>query len=145
MKKLIIAIIIVASTFLVIGCSKDEIETKDSVVVENNAESTTKKDSVKVPVDKKETRPRIEVINEMHKMANTKIEADEIRGRIMITYEQVNELIAEVEASDYRDKKKLLKILNNWKSGYFEKCVSEHNYLWKELGGEVGKATGLKK
>lgn len=145
MKKLIIAITILASTLLIIGCSKDKIETTDGVVVETNAEDTTKKDSVKVPVDSKDTRERIEVIDEMHKMANTKIEADEIRGRIVITYERVNELIAEVEASDYKDKKKLLRILNNWKSGYFEKCVSEHNYLWKELGGEIGKATGLKK
>lgn len=81
----------------------------------------------------------------MHKMANTKIEADAIWGKMEITADKLDSLIKVVEKQNWSDKDKLLTILNRWKSGNFSKCVDEHNYLWGKLGGTMGKAQRLKK
>lgn len=85
------------------------------------------------------------VWEEMHKMANTKITANEIWGKIEITEDRVSTLLTEVIASDYDDKKQLLTILYNWKHEDFSETVEEHNYLWRRLDGTVGKAYGLRK
>lgn len=82
--------------------------------------------------------------DQMHQMANTKIVADKIWGEITITESLVDELIIEVSASDYSDKMKLLEILYNWKNKDFSYTVDEHNYIWSNLDGTVGKATGLR-
>jgi len=97
----------------------------------------TKNDVIKV-------RDQQEMWRTIHKMANTKIIADEIRGRIEITEELVDELIIEVNATNYHDKKKLLNILNNWKDKDFSNVVDEYNYVWSMLEGEVGWAVGEK-
>lgn len=98
-----------------------------------------KKDDIK----DKDTR---ETFKEMHEMANTKIVAEDglIWGEIQPTEEEINSLIKKVTNSNYEDKDKLLEILNRWKSGDFSKCVDDHNFLWKKLGGQVGKASKLR-
>jgi Family of unknown function (DUF6241) len=82
----------------------------------------------------------------MHKMANTKIEAEDgqIWGKVEITDGAVNALIEAVSTASYEDKEEILQILNRWKAKDFSNCVDEHNYFWKKLGGSIGKATGLK-
>lgn len=89
-------------------------------------------------------RAEEEVWEEMHQMANTKIKADEIWGEIEITEDRVNALIIEVLSSKYPDKKRLLTILYNWKKQEFSNAVEEHNYLWRKLGGTIGKAYELR-
>lgn len=91
-----------------------------------------------------EIRSENEIYKEMHKMANTKIVADQVWGEIDIIEERVNALISEISQSSYDDKDKLIHILENWKSGNFSDAVEEHNYLWEWLGGTVGKAYKLK-
>lgn len=89
-------------------------------------------------------RSQKEIWDEIHKMANTKIVAEEIWGTLEITAERVDGLILEITKSEYDDKEKLLEILARWKQGDFTRCVEDHNYVWEKLGGTVGKATGLK-
>jgi hypothetical protein len=98
-----------------------------------------KKDDIK----DKDTR---ETFKKMHEMANTKIVAEDglIWGEIQPTEEEVSSLIQKVTNSNYEDKDKLLEILNRWKSGDFSNCVDEHNFMWKKLGGQVGKASKLR-
>lgn len=81
----------------------------------------------------------------MHKMANTKIEADAVWGTMEITADKVDILLEAIEKQNWSDKDKLLTMLKRWKSGNFSKCVEEHNYLWDKLGGTMGKAQRLKK
>lgn len=83
------------------------------------------------------------VLDEMHKMANTKIVADQIWGKVDTTTERINMLILEVEKSEYKNKKQLLDILKRWKDGDFRQAVQDHNFLWDRLGGTVGKAQDL--
>lgn len=85
-----------------------------------------------------------QIWNDLHKMANTKIEATQIWGKIEITEELVNRKILEVTSSNFDDKQELLKILNNWKNRNFNNAVEEHNYLWDKLRGTIGRATALK-
>ncbi|MDW8802528.1 DUF6241 domain-containing protein [Clostridium sp. A1-XYC3] len=114
---------------------------KDSNTSENIDKITKvfKKDEIK---DKK----TLEAYQKVHEMANTKIIAEDglIWGEIEPTTEKIDLLIKEVCSSNYEDKDKLLQILNRWKSGDFSNCVEEHNFVWKKLGGEVGKASKLR-
>ena len=89
-------------------------------------------------------RPETIVYSELHKMANTKILADEIWGETNINEEGVNALILEITNSNYSDKDILLDMLNNWKKSDFSHAVEEHNYLWNKLDGTVGEAYGLR-
>ena len=94
--------------------------------------------------NKIEVRDEYKVYDNLHKMANTKVVADAVWGKLDIEEGRVNKLILEVMNSEYEDKEKLLSILRNWKNGDFTHCVEEHNYFWVKLNGNVGQATALK-
>ncbi|WP_010235747.1 DUF6241 domain-containing protein [Clostridium arbusti] len=108
---------------------------KEGVVTPNNKA----KAAVKV-------RNETEIYTEIHKMANTKIVAEDnkVWGQLEITPEVCNELIAELSYSDYSDKDTLIKWLMEWKSKNYSDSVEIHNYVWGKLNGNIGKATGLK-
>lgn len=108
------------------------------VVQDNNS------NTIKVSAASLLERPESNVYDELHKMANTKILAEQIWGEIPITKEKVNALIIEISNFNYNDKDILLVMLYNWKKGDFSNTVGEHNYLWEQLGGTVGKAYGLR-
>jgi len=91
-----------------------------------------------------EVREQFKVYDDMHKMANTKVVADAIWGKLDMDEERINKLIIEVLKSDYDDKEKLRAILTNWKKGDFTHCIEEHNYFWSKLNGSIGEATALK-
>lgn len=89
-------------------------------------------------------------LEKMHKMANTKIEAEDnkIWGEIKITEKKVNNLIKSIKDSKRlkeKDKNMLLPILYRWEKGDFSNCVEDHNILWERLGGTIGKAIDLRK
>lgn len=109
-------------------------------VTNNNFEYKNSEKDNKVAV-----RDEEEVYKDMHRMANTKIVADEIWGEDEISEERLNKVILEVMKSSYEDKEKLLTMLRNWKTGNFKNAVEEHNYLWEKLGGNLGKAKALRK
>lgn len=101
---------------------------------------------IKVLEDINEDFAEGQIYDEMHKMANTKIDAEDgkIWGRLEITEERVDALIKKVEGSDFDDKGTLLEILKRWKKQDFSNCVQDHNYVWNQLGGTVGKACSLR-
>jgi hypothetical protein len=81
----------------------------------------------------------------INEMSHTKVEA-EVRNRyVEITNERVDALISAVTKSNWQDKDFLLKNLSLWKNNDFSKSVEFHNYVWERQGGEIGKATSLKK
>lgn len=87
---------------------------------------------------------RQKVLDTMHKMANTKVVAEHIWGEIPITDETIKALKSEIESSSFADKSTLLEILERWSNNDFSKAVEDHNYVWEQLGGTVGKATALR-
>jgi len=98
---------------------------------------------------KKTNTVRVTVFKEIHRMANTKIIAEdgEIWGEIDITAERIERLIKEVETSagfDDATRRRLLEILYRWQSKDFSEIVEDHNYVWRKLGGTVGKAIRAK-
>jgi hypothetical protein len=93
-------------------------------VYENRPEETTTPSA-----DSRPARFESSIYDELHRMINTKIVADQIWGKIEITEEKVNALIKEVSSSNYHDKEILLEMLYNWKKGDFSNAVKEHNYL----------------
>lgn len=129
-----------------VGTNEENSQTSETTKEEPSASPqavTPETDSTK-----SETLPAYqkEIYEEMHKMINTKIIADEIWGTIEITTYKVDEVVTKVNDSDFSDKEKerLLQILNYWKNKDFSDAVNEHNYLWGKLGGNIGRATGLK-
>lgn len=92
----------------------------------------------------KQQSQREKILVEMHKMINTKVEADFVWGEIPITEEGVNKLIDEVTETKFADRDKLLTMLENWKLSDFSNAVNDHNYIWTQLGGTIGKATALR-
>ena len=91
-------------------------------------------------------RPEKQTYDDIHRMANTKIIAEdgEVWGKDEINEDRLNKVILEVMKSSYADKKYLLEILHRWKNKDFTKCVEEHNYVWDKLNGTIGKAKALK-
>ncbi|AJA47742.1 hypothetical protein CPAST_c16720 [Clostridium pasteurianum DSM 525 = ATCC 6013] len=102
------------------------------------------KDKTKAAV---KVRSENEIYDEIHKMANTKIVAEDnkVWGQIKITPEVCNKLIVELSYSNYADKDALIKWLMEWKNKNYSSSVEIHNYVWSKLNGNVGKATELKK
>lgn len=110
----------------------------------NKEGAVTPKDKAKAAV---KVRSENEIYDEIHKMSNTKIVAEDnkIWGQIKITPEVCNKLIAELSYSNYSDKDALIKWLMEWKDNNYSNSVEIHNYVWNKLNGNVGKATELKK
>jgi len=90
--------------------------------------------------------PEHVIIDRMHRMANSKIVAEdgEVWGILEPEWKRINALKIYIESENYKDKKKLQDILERWSKNDFSNAVEEHNYLWKQLGGTVGKANKLK-
>ena len=97
-----------------------------------------------------EPRSERQMLDTIHKMSNTIIKAVDGKrwGLIKITEDLCNQLILETAAADrlgntYEDTEKFMEILWRWKDGDFSEGVEEHNYVWRRLGGTVGKAYDL--
>lgn len=86
------------------------------------------------------------IYRRMHEMINTKIIAPDnhVYPEIPITTQNCDEIITNITASSYVDKKVLLNFLAHWKKGDFKSAVYEHNYLWGKLGETLGKAGALR-
>jgi hypothetical protein len=82
------------------------------------------------------------VYSVMHKMANTKIIAEDgmIWGSIAINKKNINTVRSIVEKIDYKDRPYLLSVLKRWENNDFKLAPQEHNYFWEMLGGTVGRA-----
>lgn len=74
----------------------------------------------------------------IHKMTNTVIVSNDIWGKKSINEESLQ------KAMEYaKNDEEILSYLNDWKYGNFDYSVEFHNYVWRKLNGNVGKAYGL--
>lgn len=126
---------------------KEEIYIKEEVIedireiedVEDEKYIEVYEDSVYVPVTDEET------INLIHEMANGIIVArDYSRGYTEISPKIIDAALKGVEnMSDENSKSYLYNELKKWEVGNFDNGVELHNYVWRQLNGEVGEAIGL--
>lgn len=113
----------------------------------NKEKEESNKDTATTELKSLDYYPAEDVYDILHRMANTKIiaEDDEVWGKIPIDSESLSDIKALVSEMDYEDKDYLLKVLNRWENGDFSQADKEHNYFWAKLGGTIGKAIKIKK
>lgn len=90
--------------------------------------------------------PEQKIYDIMHRMANTKIIAEDnkIWGELPIDKESLGDIKSLVSEIDYADRDYLLSVISKWENGDFSKADEDHNYFWAKLGGTIGKAIGVK-
>lgn len=90
-------------------------------------------------------RALISIYTDIHHMSHHVVIADEKWGFRDLTLENIEKAMGEIEGIEGHDetKKELLSILRRWESGDFSRAHHDHNYVWRKLGGTVGKATGV--
>ncbi|WP_346915214.1 DUF6241 domain-containing protein [Clostridium sp.] len=90
--------------------------------------------------------PETEIYDIMHRMANTKIiaENNKIWGELPMEKGEIQNLKGIVEKVNYEDREKLLDILTRWEAEDFSQADKDHNYVWEKLGGTIGRALGIK-
>ncbi len=85
-----------------------------------------------------------ELIDILHKMTHQKVRAQKKWGFIQMT--EVN-LIAVKEVLEenpfHNEKINMLEMVNTWLNNEFSNIVADHNSLWGEKEGTVGKAYGI--
>ncbi|PAL05751.1 DUF6241 domain-containing protein [Peribacillus simplex] len=87
---------------------------------------------------------REDVMKTMHSMTHQKVVSKEKWYNLEMNSENINALYNFIDDSEIIDyKSELLRIVGKWKEGNFDDIVEEHNYLWGEQNGNVGKATGV--
>lgn len=81
---------------------------------------------------------------EMHQMANGLIIAEdgEIWGTKEVNTSNVQKILAEAKSLENdNDGKVLLRIADEWSKRDFSNIISDHNFIWQKLSGNVGKAS----
>ena len=120
--------------------NKPEGESNKVVTSNGNStnEETSKEEISEVNVDEQKI---IDINEDIHHMANTIILAvdGKINGTKQITMESIDEALNMVQGVD----EYLYTEIGKWKKGDFSNAVEVHNYVWKKLDGEIGKADGL--
>lgn len=113
-------------------------------VVRSDANTDTSSEDVSEEEESATTvdEAQLEEINSyIHHMANTIILAidGKINGTKQITMESIDEALTMVKGVD----EYLYEGISKWKEGDFSNGVEIHNYVWKNLDGEIGKAKSL--
>ncbi|MBO0959880.1 hypothetical protein J1P26_09095 [Neobacillus sp. MM2021_6] len=85
----------------------------------------------------------VDVMNVMHKMTHQKVRAEKKLGAIPMVEDTVNQVVEVVSSSNFVNKEKMLEIAENWKKGQFNYIAADHNFLWKQQEGSVGRAYGV--
>jgi hypothetical protein len=85
----------------------------------------------------------------IHKMANTLIVAEDglIIGEIPINDQSINEAMVIIKNTDLisnEETKVFLNILQEWKDKNYSQGVQAHNYAWRLLHGNMGRAKELR-
>jgi hypothetical protein len=94
------------------------------------------------PLPDKMTEARLQFY--LHEMTHSKVYAEDKWGAArLMTPENIEELLAIVEASDFNEKAFYRNTLEDWKEGDFSGAVDVHNTIWHWHRGSVGKATRL--
>lgn len=113
-------------------------------IVEKN-----KVDLDKTKIDKSKIINSEDIYAMIHKMANTLIVAEDdlIIGLIPINEQSINEamvIIKDTELISDKETEVFLNILQEWKDEDYSQGVQAHNYAWKLLHGNMGRAKELR-
>ncbi|WKA58321.1 DUF6241 domain-containing protein [Planococcus shenhongbingii] len=80
----------------------------------------------------------------LHEMTHSKVYAEDKWGTARpMTQKNIEELLAIVEASSFKEKAFYRNTLEDWQNGDFSGAVDVHNTIWHWHGGSIGKATRL--
>lgn len=86
----------------------------------------------------------IDIIRDMHKMANSLIEADAIWGKAEMNRKNVDEMYVALHLQSESDEKKILQeVIEKWDKADFSSIDADHNRIWNLLDGKIGRATGI--
>lgn len=102
-------------------------------------DNLTNKTEVTIVENGKEEKIKIvEIYDLVHRMSNTIIVADKnlIWGKEKITFDKIDYVLAAVKNEDNYLYEEMLK----WKDKDFSNAKDLHNYVWRKLDGNIGKA-----
>lgn len=124
--------------------AKKNLEKMEDIVTEINSEEQEEVEAGQQKLA--EFTSEAELYDAMHRMANTKIIAEDnkIWGELSIDEESLSIVRDFIQVTNYEDKDKLLEIIGRWEMGDFSQAAEEHNYFWGKLGGTIGEAIGVK-
>jgi len=94
-------------------------------------------ENVKTPISEKLMRQYI------HAMSHQKVRAGEKWSFFEITNERITFLLQQLDEKEYKNDEEYREILTQWQKGDFSQAVSDHNTVWRLMGGNIGKAKGL--
>lgn len=141
-KKLgkIIAIINIILLIPVVGILSYYFTTRE--LGETNKAAKETLSTIETIEDAKEKEQLVRDYDFVHQMSNNLIVAEDgkVRGHQDITLENIELAIEMLEKDTF-----VVEELNKWKAGDFENAVEVHNYCWRILGGEEGKAIDILK
>lgn len=145
-KNIIIALIATIVISLPLGflLYKYEIRENEKENIQNVSVKGQKINSLESnegEVDSKNINNIEMIYDEVHKMANSLIiaEDNQIWGEEKITRKRIKELLKSVKGIDDF----LTVEIEKWDELDFNNAVEVHNYVWKKLGGTIGKAIDL--
>lgn len=78
----------------------------------------------------------------IHKMTNSVIVADDKWGDIQVNKENIQKV---KESAVYKSDEEIQAYIAEWESGNFNNSHNFHNYVWKKLGGTIGRASDIDK
>lgn len=87
-----------------------------------------------------------EVMEVMHRMSHQKVRANEKWGAIPMTEKTINQVLYVLESKNSKSHLEsgvLLDIARKWQKGDFSNADEDHNTIWLNQGGTIGKAYGL--
>lgn len=117
---------------------EDNPTTEQKVIIDQEFET-------KEAIAAEELDNKVTIYTMMHEMANTKIVAEDgmIWGLQPMTKDRIIAVRTALKKKDPNNKR-LFEILDRWENKDFSQGVEDHNYLWKLLDGNVGKAVRLR-
>lgn len=124
----------------IFGVTTDYSKNKDNLIKQSKIVTSIKTGEA---VNVTSTLAIIDIIRDMHKMANSLIEADAIWGKAEMNRRNVDEMhVALYSQNDSDEKKILMEIIQKWDRADFSSVDADHNRIWDLLNGKVGRATG---
>lgn len=153
-RSAIVVVIILFAGGLIFSLSKLVIYKSQTKVLESNKSieqivEKNKVDLASTKIDNDKIVNAEDIYTMIHEMANTLIVAEDglIYGEVPINEESINEamlILKDTELISSKEKEVCLNILQRWKEEDYSQGVQAHNYAWKLLHGNIGRAKELK-
>ncbi|MBC8062291.1 MAG: hypothetical protein H7Y18_16705 [Clostridiaceae bacterium] len=128
---------------------KEQVKNPEVTKSMEQIEEENKLDLDKVKIDKSIIKSAEDIYDLIHQMANTLIVAEDnlIIGEIPINDQSINEamfIVKDNKLISKEEKEVFLNVLNDWKHKDYSNGVQAHNYTWKLLKGNMGRAKELR-